>query len=671
MPFASVADVPAATKAFWKRVGASATAKRQWVSVFNSCNKRGLPDSRCFAQANGVLNKRLGRNGHFVIDAALDPSAITDTELDGKPAWRIPAVFTREGVQNRAFKPWDELVKAAWTLVDAPVVFPHPPDLDSAMAHESLIIGRIVAFEADKKDRTLRGDIAVWKSDPRSQWLINALAQGFGQHGSVGFTFEQDDTSGVFNSESFINVERDLFFDHFAVGLEYFGKHGACAPPMCGLLHNEEDNMEPRDMRQNRGLSLTAIEGKIRAAFHPPTKEHEKHLFVRELFDDVAIVENGANKLFSVPYTISDSGDVTLGSRTEVQATYVPVGSDADEGGTDDVVGQCPDGQHHHPYTNECVDDVVLNKEEVARKILTGMNIFKNEALLEAATEIFADSLAECVPCQAKADQVFDDQSYTNNPAWSDVDKSKLPSSAFMVVRDQEKKSTWKLPFKNPGGAVNCNAIRAILSVLGGARGGVDLTKDERNKARRAAARHNRRCLALRQADVQQTNSKEIEEVLYSHGDINTIEDDPMDDPNNEPTGSEGNADLKEKVNELETALSSAKKSLEKFEADKDEREAAELKALRSSVHSLVNDPEVYSYNEIEAMSKSELVVVRKLLTNDGRADNGVGVSANRTNPSFYQDIEYIRGQAFSPMTIGDRYDPPTLPGSPRKEEDK
>lgn len=42
-----------------------------------------------------------------------------------------------------------------------------------------------------------------------------------------------------------------------------------------------------------------------------------------------------------------------------------------------------------------------------------------------------------------------------------------------------------KLPYKEPSGAVNKNALRAIAAVLGGARGGVQASPD----AKRAAAR--------------------------------------------------------------------------------------------------------------------------------------------------------------------------------------
>jgi len=69
--------------------------------------------------------------------------------------------------------------------------------------------------------------------------------------------------------------------------------------------------------------------------------------------------------------------------------------------------------------------------------------------------------------------------------SWASVNKSKLPASCFLWVKDPNKKSTWKLPYREGAGSidsktgmykeagpVNVNAIRAIMSALAGARTG-------------------------------------------------------------------------------------------------------------------------------------------------------------------------------------------------------
>lgn len=55
---------------------------------------------------------------------------------------------------------------------------------------------------------------------------------------------------------------------------------------------------------------------------------------------------------------------------------------------------------------------------------------------------------------------------------WSSVDKSKLPASAFAFVPDKEKRSTWKLSFKNPDGSLNPNGVSSAVVALSGADGG-------------------------------------------------------------------------------------------------------------------------------------------------------------------------------------------------------
>ena len=45
-----------------------------------------------------------------------------------------------------------------------------------------------------------------------------------------------------------------------------------------------------------------------------------------------------------------------------------------------------------------------------------------------------------------------------------------------------------KLPYKEPDGTVNANALRSIAAILGGARGGVDAPADKKRAAARKTA---------------------------------------------------------------------------------------------------------------------------------------------------------------------------------------
>ena len=54
----------------------------------------------------------------------------------------------------------------------------------------------------------------------------------------------------------------------------------------------------------------------------------------------------------------------------------------------------------------------------------------------------------EYVPAQQSSLDLYMAERYPGFPSWSSVDKSKLPSGAFLVVSDPDNRSTWKLPYK-------------------------------------------------------------------------------------------------------------------------------------------------------------------------------------------------------------------------------
>lgn len=93
---------------------------------------------------------------------------------------------------------------------------------------------------------------------------------------------------------------------------------------------------------------------------------------------------------------------------------------------------------------------------------------------------------------------------YSTRP-WSEVDKSKLPKSCFLIVGDPKLKSTWKLPYREGAGGidpetgmyrkagpVNLNALRAILAAIGGARTGkpMSVPRDVMRKIKRLCRRY-------------------------------------------------------------------------------------------------------------------------------------------------------------------------------------
>ena len=49
---------------------------------------------------------------------------------------------------------------------------------------------------------------------------------------------------------------------------------------------------------------------------------------------------------------------------------------------------------------------------------------------------------------------------------WSEVDKSALPASAYLIVGDKDLKKTWHLPYKDDTGKVNIGALKAINVIM-------------------------------------------------------------------------------------------------------------------------------------------------------------------------------------------------------------
>jgi Uncharacterized protein conserved in bacteria (DUF2213) len=236
MPYSSYSDLPSTVTKFLTSHKASKEEIDQWIAIFNSCNKRGLPDSRCFAMANGVLAKRFSANLQYNVFVP-DVTKIREETIDNRKAWVIPTTFTREGVQLRKFKPWDELKKTIEGLNGIPVSFTHPPNTRGGISHNrQFIIGRVLKAEADEKDKSAKGEIAVWQEDPRSQWLLKEIKEGRYLDGSVGFWAMEESKPGDYNGIPYQGIEHNFMWDHFAVGIE----RGACPSPKCGLLANSD-----------------------------------------------------------------------------------------------------------------------------------------------------------------------------------------------------------------------------------------------------------------------------------------------------------------------------------------------------------------------------------------------------------------------------------------------
>lgn len=77
-----------------------------------------------------------------------------------------------------------------------------------------------------------------------------------------------------------------------------------------------------------------------------------------------------------------------------------------------------------------------------------------------------------------------------SDKAWSDFtaagyDDSQWKRACLVKVGDDDTKGSWKLPVREPNGTLNRNGCHAAASVLGGGRGGVDATAEQKRTAAR------------------------------------------------------------------------------------------------------------------------------------------------------------------------------------------
>jgi len=163
--------------------------------------------------------------------------------LDDKDFLVMPAVIASEIVheypEGMAYKPGDELEKAAWTAEGRWVkILSHP---DSALLQRVTdIYGKIenVHFAKDLLEpktkrpmrRGIRADIK-WFKNRVPEDVITKIREGKLRDVSIGFTYEEDRTPGTWNGQKYDYVQRNIFIDHVAAPIEA----GRCPGPVCGI----------------------------------------------------------------------------------------------------------------------------------------------------------------------------------------------------------------------------------------------------------------------------------------------------------------------------------------------------------------------------------------------------------------------------------------------------
>lgn len=164
--------------------------------------------------------------------------------------------------------------------------------------------------------------------------------------------------------------------------LEAEGKPREEAQRICAIAFYKKHGMTPQEAEKMAELSYENKRSLLMAALDP---NNDYRVWIRDIYDNRVIVEEGEGKLFEIQYSILD-GKVTLGERKEVKVAYETLAELKDieifEAGTYREV----------EYTEDDLDTMVKNfgelKDEIQPTMVIGhsedQKILKNSGLFAA-----------------------------------------------------------------------------------------------------------------------------------------------------------------------------------------------------------------------------------------------------------------------------------------------
>jgi len=171
--------------------------------------------------------------------ATLDNKVIEETDA----ILTMSAVIARELVQDypegKAYKPAEELEKAAWTAEGRWVTTMQHPET-GLLTRRSDIKGKTanVIFRKDIMDpKTKRPKVRgisaniTWFKDKVPKQMLDDVKSGALKDVSIGFAYEEDWTPGEFEGEHYDFAQRNLFIDHVVAPCPI----GRCPSPYCGI----------------------------------------------------------------------------------------------------------------------------------------------------------------------------------------------------------------------------------------------------------------------------------------------------------------------------------------------------------------------------------------------------------------------------------------------------
>jgi len=257
MPYQTIGELPPAVKKLPR------DAQEMWLKVFNSAWDQYDDEGKAAATAWAAVKKKWEKRGERWIKRSIKNtnSLFTSNKIiETEDLMMIPTVFTKEGVQNRALKPREELAKSWRWANSVPVIINHPPGKQSIAAHMDAIIGYTDKAAFRPEDAAITGFVNLYKNKTPPE-ILDGIRKKQIKEGSVGFWFMPDRTPGVFNGKEYDEIERDILFEHYAISPNV---EGACpASEGCGL---QLDKQKGDGDVEEKKIASRIVEG-IRNAF--------------------------------------------------------------------------------------------------------------------------------------------------------------------------------------------------------------------------------------------------------------------------------------------------------------------------------------------------------------------------------------------------------------------
>ena len=350
--------------------GLNSTQKRQWVAVANSVLKRcmdnGGSEETCaisaIRQANGTVQVASELIVHF--RSTNQNYEVRRETRDGRNYFVVPVVMMVEGVHSGSHGPLlhtiDELGRYPQSWDGRPVVIRHPQvngvyvSANSPEVLDSYAVGQIYNTYVNGTKLMAEAWLEINKLEQISPETYTKLENNELIEVSVGIFTDDEQSSGVWNGESYTMIARNHRPDHLALLPD---EVGACSiDDGCGVRVNKkggqiiENAVETKNkgifetyrsikelglnsiIQNNVGEGFMEIMDVVRGKINSMDTDDLIH-YVQEVYNDHVIYEArqraGGTKLYKQNYQLTNGTVEFVGNPVEVQkkVEYININS--------------------------------------------------------------------------------------------------------------------------------------------------------------------------------------------------------------------------------------------------------------------------------------------------------------------------------------------------------